>query len=153
MLDRKYVDAYNGISAPEVLLDKIRSGSSQKKSFNHKWIITAAACILLMSAMIPVYLGMTVPEVTLMQPYTTARSIETQIPIIVEAKRTSTVSVSSGNINIRPDEEIIGKTELLWSIAPTDTEQYILTVEDRLTTKEYSLSYNEKTDSWTIIEN
>ncbi len=153
MLDSKHLKAYNSIKAPSDLIERIDFKTTKKKQFNYKAFASVAACVLLLVAVIPTYFGLSAPSVNLSsQPIAIARAIETAIPITVETHRNTQVYVSSGDIGISTDEKINGKTELIWYINNSERTDQTLTLKDCFGTKEYTLHYNVKNDSWSIIK-
>ena len=153
MLDTKYKDAYNSICVPDDMLCNIKGKISKKRHFNYKKLISVAACILLIAIILPTYINLSNPEVAVTNNgITVARSVDKRIYLTLEAKRQTSVSVSSGDIGISSDKKLKGTIELVWSISPTDSEPYVLTLKDIFGTRNYTLSYNENNDSWTIIE-
>lgn len=152
MLDSKYINAYNSIKAPKDLIADIDLNNPKKKRFNFKALTSVAACILLLAAIIPTYIGFTEPSVDLSsEPTTLARTVESAIQITIETHRDTKVSVSSGDIGISADEKINGKTELTWYVDNSETDK-TLTLKDRFGTKAYTLHYNANNDSWSIIK-
>lgn len=153
MFDSKQINAYTSIKAPEDLFLKISAAQKKKKRLNFKAIASIAACVLLLAAILPTYMGITSPTVNITpKEYTLARAMANTVTITIETHRDTQVSVSSGDIGIEADEKINGKAELIWNINTNEDSDPTLKLKDCFGTKEYSLHYNVKNDSWSIVK-
>ncbi|MBR6514288.1 MAG: hypothetical protein IKT46_05570 [Clostridia bacterium] len=150
----KYTDAYKSIKAPDELRTKILNSTTRKKQFNLKPLISVAACVIILAAIIPTYVGFTDPDVTVAQVAVIAqRQAGTRINLDLDLDRTGVISVSEGTLEGYNGEKVKGNIQLIWDLGNADYKDCTLTLKDAFKTTEYALDYNENNGSWSIIKN
>ena len=148
----KYIEAYNCVKAPADLKAKVMSAADRSRRFNYKSLISVAACVIILTAFLPTYVGLTAPTITVTENApVVARYVGVQLPLEFNLNRKTDIELSHGTLDGYDGNSVSGCVSYTW-IADT-TDSCTITLKDALKTTEYVLNYNEKNDSWSIIKN
>ncbi len=150
----KYTDAYNSVKAPAELKAKVLNTAGTQRRFNYKSLISVAACVIILAVVLPTYVGLTAPTVTVAESAPMAvRYMGMQIPLEFSLDRSTKIEVSSGTLDGYDGDGIKGRVSYVWCLGDEAPEGCTVTLKDALKTTVYVLNYNEKNDSWSIIKN
>lgn len=179
MIDKKDIDAYLSIKAPDELRDRVLS--EQTKKHNHiqpivrvcyglaaVFAVMIAVFVFYPSARADVYVdgspigdeGIVISQTqnpnARMMPMSAAS--EYPIPLKIQTKAKTSVAVNCGSIRL-PDSNdtaesvtVSEDTELVWWFTPDGNDSYILTVKTKGKTDSYCISLNSQAQ-WVLTKN